>query len=69
MIIKYVHNGNVICTQYENKNTFLKDCYKPEFREVLLNAKDVIVLENNGTNYGCKSLLEVYQKYRSYVIK
>ncbi len=69
MIIKYVHNGDITCAHYESEQTFLKECYKPEFRDVLLNSKDVIVLENNGTNYSCNTMLEVYQRYRSYVIK
>lgn len=65
MIIKYVHNENITCTHYENKNIFLKDCSKPEFRSALFNAKDVIVLENNGTHQSYDTLLEVYRKYRS----
>ena len=68
MIIKYVHNENIVCTYYENENIFLNDCRKPEFKNKLLNSKDVIVLENNGTNYSYNTLLEVYQRYRSYAI-
>ena len=48
LIIKHVYNGNITCAHYENEKTFIKQCRKPEFRDVLLNAKDVIVLENNG---------------------
>ena len=48
LIIKHVHNGNITCAYYENEKTFIKQCRKPEFRDVLLNAKYVIVLENNG---------------------
>lgn len=69
MIIKYVHDGNINCTYYENENVFLKECYKSEFKDTLLNAKDVIVLENNGNTYSCNMLLEVYQKYKSFVIR
>ena len=69
MIIKYVHNDVIKCTQYDNSNVFLKDCYKPEFKDILFNAKDIIVLENDGTSYACNNLLEVYQKYKSFVIK
>ena len=68
LIIKHVYNGNITCAHYENEKTFIKQCRKPEFRDVLLNAKDVIVLENNGNNYGCKTLLEVYHRYNSYVL-
>lgn len=68
MIIKHVHNGNITCAHYENEKTFIKECRKPEFRDILLNAKDVIILENNGNNYGCKTLLEVYHRYNSYVL-
>ena len=68
MIIKHVYNGNITCAHYENEKTFIKQCHKPEFRDVLLNAKDVIVLENNGNNYECKTLLEVYHRYNSYVL-
>ena len=65
MIIKYVHNESVTCIHYENEKIFLNDCRKPEFRKTLFNAKDVIVLENDGSHYGYNTLLEVYRKYRN----
>ena len=68
MIIKYVYDEHVICKQYESEQAFLKDCDTVEFKDILLNSKDVIVLENNGTNYSYNTLLEVYQRYRSYAI-
>ena len=68
MIIKYVHNGDITCTHYENEQIFLKECYKPEFRDILFDSKNVIVLENNGNNYECKTLLEVYRRYNSRIL-
>ena len=69
MIIKYIHNGKLTCTYYENECRFLKECYNPEFKDIILNAKDVIVLDNTGYSYRYKTMLEVYNQYKNFVIK
>ena len=69
MIIKYVHNGDIACTYYDNEQVFLNECRKPEFKDVLFDAKDVIVLENSGHSFMYNNMLEVYHKYANYVIK
>ena len=68
LIIKYVYNDEIICTQYNSVDAFLKDCYRDEFKDKLFDAKDVIVLENDGTQCSYGGLLDVYQKYKKFIV-
>ena len=60
MIIKYVHENDIICTHYDDVKSFLKDCYDPTFKDKYDNSRDVILLENDGIIHSFDTLKEAY---------